>query len=196
VLYGQRWRQRKSHRYPSNIEERKLHAALRTIGRTGASDAEMPTAPRGGRRNDGVGAPSSNAASSGHCANTSGSGLLLSSSVTQIVVRVESRCGAVALGSAYLLAASFDWRCLTVRTLTPFPHPAHRTEHAICPHSALGQALMLSPTVGRVCEAPVEPAPIPHRAIGRGSANTPCSRLCVSCTTTDVAGGRHSGSPV
>ena len=40
---------------------------------------------------------------------------------------VESRCGAVAVGRTYLLSASFVWRCLSGSTMTPFPHPAHRT---------------------------------------------------------------------
>ena len=37
------------------------------------------------------------------------------------------------------VAASFVWRCLTGSTMTPFPHPAHRTGHADFPHPALGQ---------------------------------------------------------
>ena len=37
------------------------------------------------------------------------------------------------------VAAPFVWRCLNSRTLTPFPHPAHRTGHAELPHPALGQ---------------------------------------------------------
>ena len=72
--------------------------------------------------------------------------------------------------------------------MAPFPHPALRTGHALLTHPAPGQALMLSPTVGRACEAPVEPAPIARRGIGRGSANAPCSHLCASCTTTGAAG--------
>jgi len=39
------------------------------------------------------------------------------------------------------VAASFDRRCLTVRTLTPFPHPAHRTVRADFPHTALFQCI-------------------------------------------------------
>jgi hypothetical protein len=35
--------------------------------------------------------------------------------------------------------APFVWRCLTSRTITPFPHPSHRTGHAELPHPALGQ---------------------------------------------------------
>ena len=52
---------------------------------------------------------------------------------------VESRCGAVALGSVLSVAAPFVWRCPSNRTIAPFPHPAHRTGHADCPHPALGQ---------------------------------------------------------
>ena len=39
------------------------------------------------------------------------------------------------------VAASFVWRCLSGSTMTPFPHPAHRTGHADLPHPALGQDL-------------------------------------------------------
>ena len=37
------------------------------------------------------------------------------------------------------VSAPFVWRCLTSRTITPFPHPPHRTGHAELPHPALGQ---------------------------------------------------------
>ena len=37
------------------------------------------------------------------------------------------------------VAASFVWRCLSSSTMTPFPHPAHRTGQADFPHPALGQ---------------------------------------------------------
>src|SRR5438128_5947642 len=39
------------------------------------------------------------------------------------------------------VAASVVWRCLSDSTMTPFPHPAHRTGHADLPHPALGQDL-------------------------------------------------------
>src|ERR1039457_4563875 len=39
------------------------------------------------------------------------------------------------------VAAPFVWRCLSGSTVTPFPHPAHRTGHADLPHPALGQDL-------------------------------------------------------
>src|SRR5260370_26044112 len=39
------------------------------------------------------------------------------------------------------VSASFVWRCLSGSTVTPFPHPAHRTGRADLPHPALGQDL-------------------------------------------------------
>src|SRR4030081_1471157 len=39
------------------------------------------------------------------------------------VVAVESRCGAVALGSNISVPASFVWRCLTGSTMAPFHIP-------------------------------------------------------------------------
>jgi len=42
------------------------------------------------------------------------------------------------------VAASFVWRCLSGSTMTPFPHPAHRTGQADFPHPALGQDFTLS----------------------------------------------------
>ena len=41
------------------------------------------------------------------------------------------------------VAASFVWRCLSGSTMTPFPHPAHRTGRADLPHPALGQDFTL-----------------------------------------------------
>jgi FixJ family two-component response regulator len=48
------------------------------------------------------------------------------------------------------LAASFVWRCLSGATMTPFPHPSHRTGHEDFPHPALGQDFTPSPTARRV----------------------------------------------
>src|SRR5258708_786003 len=39
------------------------------------------------------------------------------------------------------VSAPFVWRCLSGSTVTPFPHPAHRTGRADFPHPALGQDL-------------------------------------------------------
>src|SRR6202040_531839 len=47
------------------------------------------------------------------------------------------------------VAAPFVWRCLTGSAVAPFPHPAHRTGLADCPHPALGQDFTPSPTTGR-----------------------------------------------
>jgi hypothetical protein len=43
------------------------------------------------------------------------------------------------------VSAPFVWRCLTSRTITPFPHPPHRTGQAELPHPALGQDACLRP---------------------------------------------------
>ena len=44
------------------------------------------------------------------------------------------------------VSAPFVWRCLSGSTVTPFPHPAHRTGHADLPHPALGRDFTHSPT--------------------------------------------------
>src|SRR3984893_16660979 len=51
--------------------------------------------------------------------------------------------------STMSVAAPFVWRCLSGSAMTPFPHPAHRTQQADFPHCALGQDLTPSPTTGR-----------------------------------------------
>ncbi len=48
------------------------------------------------------------------------------------------------------VSASFVWRCLSGSTVTPFPHPAHRTGRANLSHPALGQDFTPSPTARRV----------------------------------------------
>ena len=65
------------------------------------------------------------------------------------LIGVESRCGAVALGSSISVAAPFVRRCLTGSTMAPFSHPAHRTGQADFPHPALGQNFTPSPTARR-----------------------------------------------
>ena len=47
------------------------------------------------------------------------------------------------------VSASFVWRCLSGSTMTPFPHPSHRTGHEDFPHPALGQDFTPSPTARR-----------------------------------------------
>ena len=46
------------------------------------------------------------------------------------------------------VAAPFVWRCLNSHTITPFPHPPHRTGQADFLHPALGQELTPSHTKG------------------------------------------------
>jgi hypothetical protein len=58
--------------------------------------------------------------------------------------RVEMWRGSSRSGIA--VAASFVWRCPSNLTITPFPHPAHRTGRADFPHPALGQDFTPSPT--------------------------------------------------
>ena len=63
---------------------------------------------------------------------------------------VESRCGAVAL-VRFGCGRRLSWRRHPCdRTITPFPHPAHRTGRADFPHPALGQDITPSPTTHRV----------------------------------------------
>jgi len=56
---------------------------------------------------------------------------------SEILMRgVEADCGAVAVGRTSLVVALFVWRALSGSTMTPFPHPAHRTGRE-CPDPAL-----------------------------------------------------------
>ena len=64
-----------------------------------------------------------------------------------LIGRVEMWRGGSRFGLS--VAAPFVWRCPSNLALTPFPHPAHRTGHADCPHPALGQDLTPSPTTRR-----------------------------------------------
>jgi hypothetical protein len=73
------------------------------------------------------------------------------------------------------VSAPFVWRCLTSRTVTPFPHPAHRTGHADLPHPALGQDFTPSPTAR--C-APAR-SDVRDRSTRRG-ARVDSSRPCVA----------------
>src|SRR5450830_1486258 len=76
-------------------------------------------------------------------------------------------------GSNISVAASFVWRCLTGATMTPFPHPAHRTGHADLPHPALGQDITPSPTARRAQAG----TGVRARSARRG-ARVDRSRLC------------------
>ncbi len=57
------------------------------------------------------------------------------------------------------VSAPFVWRCLTSRAMAPFPHPAHRTGHALLTHPALGQDITPSHTEGH--EQPSDQPPGP-----------------------------------
>ncbi len=52
---------------------------------------------------------------------------------------VESGCGAVAVGSAYLLPPLSSGGASLAEPITPFPHPAHRTGRALLTHRAQGR---------------------------------------------------------
>src|SRR5215475_7956247 len=73
------------------------------------------------------------------------------------------------------VAASFVLRCLSSSTMTPFPHPAHRTGRAELPHPALGQDFTPSPTARRV-QAQLD---VRVRSTRRG-ARVDKSRPCVA----------------
>ncbi|RKE38270.1 hypothetical protein B0G76_4578 [Paraburkholderia sp. BL23I1N1] len=60
--------------------------------------------------------------------------------------RVEMWRGSGRLGLS--VTASFVWRCPNTLAVTPFPHPAHRTQRADLPHWALGQDITPSHTPG------------------------------------------------
>jgi len=74
------------------------------------------------------------------------------------------------------VAAPFVWRCLSRSAITPFPHPAHRTQQADFPHCALGQDLTPSPTTGRGRAG----SDVRARSTRRG-ARVDSSRACVAC---------------
>ena len=78
--------------------------------------------------------------------------------------------------STMSVAAPFVWRCLSGSAITPFPHPAHRTQQADFPHCALGQDLTPSPTTGRGRAG----SDVRARSTRRG-ARVDSSRACVAC---------------
>ncbi len=91
--------------------------------------------------------------------------------------RVEMWRGGVRLSLS--VAASFGWRCLNSLTITPFPHPAHRTGHADLPHPALGQDTCLcTRKVMRSSPDPPHRAVLPRRApTVRSAHNRQCHHL-------------------
>src|SRR5258708_13090760 len=87
--------------------------------------------------------------------------------------------------STMSVAAPFVWRCLSGSAITPFPHPAHRTQQADFPHCALGQDLTPSPTTGRAHAG----SDVRARSARRG-ARADTSRLGVAlpCVWTAATG--------
>src|SRR3990167_2138586 len=88
------------------------------------------------------------------------------------------------------VAASFVWRCLNSVTMVPFPHPAHRTEHADLLHSALGQDFMPLPTAGGVHASEGTPALIAGTGICEDNICYPPCASCASCTATGATARR------
>src|SRR5688572_5466717 len=84
------------------------------------------------------------------------------------------------------VSAPFVWRCLNCQSMTPFPHPAHRTGLADFPHPALGQELMPSPTAGGVPSHQAGPSPACDAEPHWGSVHIPHFAPCAWHTATDV----------
>ena len=76
------------------------------------------------------------------------------------------------------VAAPFVWRCLNSRTITPFPHPPHRTGHADFPHPALGQELTPSHTKGHTQFTRQQ-----HRAVHPGAHRPGVLHITANATT-------------
>ena len=65
-------------------------------------------------------------------------------------VRVESRTGAVAVGTGLFCCRPLSQHAgVAIRSMAPFPVPAHQTGRAGLPHPAFGQGFILSLTDGR-----------------------------------------------
>jgi hypothetical protein len=99
------------------------------------------------------------------------------SSATATCGRVRMWRGGLRFGLS--VAAPFGWRCLNSRTITPFPHPSHRTGHADFPHPALGQnSCLCTRKVIRSSPDPQHRAVLPRRAPTERSAhNRQCHHL-------------------
>ena len=87
------------------------------------------------------------------------------------------------------VSAPFVRRCLTSRTLAPFPHPARRTRRADFPQRALFQNIKPSHSNGRRATAPGVSAPVFHTGTGRSIGGTPfpVCRAFASTRSADVA---------
>ena len=87
------------------------------------------------------------------------------------------------------VSAPFVRRCLTNRTLAPFPHPARRTRRADFPQRALFQNIKPSHSNGRRATAPGVSAPVFRTGTGRSIGGTPfpVCRAFASTRSVDVA---------
>ena len=90
------------------------------------------------------------------------------------------------------VAAPFVWRCLNSPTITPFPHPPHRTGRALLTHPALGQDNTPSHTEGHQQPADQPPGPW-HPGVLRSA------QLLATAKATSWGGlgslGQRPGSP-
>ena len=84
------------------------------------------------------------------------------------------------------VSAPFVWRCLNSRTITPFPHLAHRTGQADFPHPALGQDVTLSPTDHHAPSGLSAPDLVSGRGMKVDSLHPPAFSPCTCCVTTDA----------
>jgi transposase len=95
--------------------------------------------------------------------------------------------------------APFVWRCLTSRSVVPFPHPARRTRRADFPQRALFQGLRPSHSNGRRGAPTGVSVPTLHTGTGRGIGGTPfpVCRAYASTRSADVAprSCRSGGKP-
>ncbi len=92
---------------------------------------------------------------------------------------VESGCGAVAVGSAYLFPPLSSGGASIAEPSTPFPHPAHRTGRALFTHPALGQDITPSHTEGHEQSSDQPPRPCYPSVLrsARLLANRQCHHL-------------------
>jgi hypothetical protein len=86
------------------------------------------------------------------------------------------------------VAAPFVWRCLNRWTMTPFPHPAHRTGRALFRHPAPGQGITRSPTEGAASAEASGRDPTSRIGARQDSRSELPALPCASCRATDAAG--------
>ena len=90
------------------------------------------------------------------------------------------------------VAAPFVWRCLNIQTMTPFPHPSHRTGRADFPHPALGQDITPTPTAGHAPSDKDERDPWSRRHTRVDSPRSRAVVLYACCVTTGSTAPSYS----